>query len=157
MNYFLMRKTLAIVVITAIVATTTMTIAAPISARIPVPDDYIVKYEPTRIPQPAFTIDIVGGKGFTVKVVNTGDGNATDVVCNVEIIGGLFVNPKHFSGTQETLAIGGNLTILGAPKGIGLGFIFELPRIKINVNCTEGINATKTVIAKIFFSMITLQ
>jgi hypothetical protein len=75
----------------------------------------------------------------------------------VTIAGGLFVKPKEFSGTQANLGIGANFTVLGAPKGIGLGFLKPMPTITINVNCTEGISATKTVEAKIFFSKITLQ
>jgi hypothetical protein len=115
------------------------------------------KHVPSGIPQPAFVVDITGGKGFTVTVSNIGDGAATNVVCSIEIIGGLFVKPKQFTGNQGTLAPGANFTILGAPKGIGLGLILALPSIHISVTCTEGPSATKIVGAKIFFSKVTIQ
>jgi hypothetical protein len=69
----------------------------------------------------------------------------------------LFIKPKGFTMTQLTLDIGANFTVTGAPKGIGLGLFTPLPTINITVNCTQGIGATKTVQAKIFFSKITLQ
>jgi photosystem II stability/assembly factor-like uncharacterized protein len=115
------------------------------------------KHLPSGNPQPALTISIAGGKGFTVTVKNIGEADATNVTCDVTIEGGLFIKPKDFSKTQATLDIGGNFTLVGAPKGIGLGLLKPMPTIKINVNCTEGISATKTVQAKIFFSKITLQ
>jgi hypothetical protein len=115
------------------------------------------KHLPSEIPQPSFTIDITGGKGFTVNVSNVGDGDATNVVCTINITGGLFVKPKQFSGTQGTLIPGGKLTVIGAPKGIGLGIILPMPTIKIDVTCTQGVTATKTVSAKIFFSKVTIQ
>jgi len=117
----------------------------------------IWKHTPSETPKPLLTITIAGGKGFTVTVNNIGEAAATDVTCDVTIEGGLFVKPKEFSGTQANLGIGANFTVLGAPKGIGLGLFKPMPTITINVNCTEGISATKTVEAKIFFSKITLQ
>jgi len=109
------------------------------------------------ISQPAFSIDITGGKGFTVKINNIGEGSATDVTCDIIIEGGLFLKPKEFSGSQVTLGFGQNFTIPCAPKGIGLGFLTPIPSIKIDVTCSEGVSATKTVQAKIFFSKVTLQ
>jgi hypothetical protein len=117
----------------------------------------IFKHVPSGNPQPAFTIGITGGKGFSVKVSNVGEADATNVTCNIAITGGFIVNPKTFSGSQATLAMGGNMTIVGAPKGIGLGILLTIPSIKIDVTCGEGITATKTVTAKIFFSKVTLQ
>jgi photosystem II stability/assembly factor-like uncharacterized protein len=108
-------------------------------------------------PEPAFSIDVTGGKGFTINVINVGDKAATNVSCTVSITGGFIVNPKQFSGLSPSLAVGGNLTVLCAPKGIGLGIIFPMPSITIAVTCSEGVNATKTIQAKIFFSKITLQ
>ena len=107
-------------------------------------------------PTPLLTISIEGGKGFIVTVKNVGDGAATNVTCDVTIVGGLVIKPKDFSKTQATLDSGGNFTLVGAPKGIGLGILTPKPTIKINVNCTEGIGATYTVQAKIFFSKITI-
>jgi photosystem II stability/assembly factor-like uncharacterized protein len=115
------------------------------------------KHVPSGNPEPAFSIAVTGGKGFSVNVTNIGDADATNVTCNVTITGGFIVNPKEFSGSQAALSVGGNLTVIGAPKGIGLAIIFPIPSIKIDVTCTEGVTATKTVTAKIFFSKVTLQ
>jgi hypothetical protein len=112
---------------------------------------------PAAEPKPLLTISIVGGKGFTVTVKNVGDGEATDVTCDITIAGGLFIKPKEFTGDQATLGVGANFTVVGAPKGIGLGLLKPMPTITINVNCTQGVSATKTVPAKIFFSKVTIQ
>jgi photosystem II stability/assembly factor-like uncharacterized protein len=117
----------------------------------------IYKHVPSGNPQPAFTISVTGGKGFTVKVTNVGDGGATNVTCAITITGGLIVKPKDFSGSIAALAPSEILTVTGAPKGIGLGILTPIPSIKIDVACSEGITATKTVAAKIFFSSVTLQ
>ena len=117
----------------------------------------IWKHIPSVIPKPVLTISITGGKGFTVTVKNIGDADATNVVCNIAIEGGLFVNPKQFSGSQATLGIDQSFTITGAPKGIGLGILTGMPSIIMDATCDEGVSATKTVAAKIFFSTVTLQ
>ena len=117
----------------------------------------IWKHLPAAEPKPVLTISIVGGKGFTVTVKNIGDGEATDVTCDITIAGGLFINPKTFNENQATLGVGANFTVTGAPKGIGLGLLKPIPTITIDVNCTQGIGATKTIGAKIFFSKVTLQ
>ena len=117
----------------------------------------IWKHIPSETPKPALTISVTGGKGFTVKINNIGEANATNVTCNITIEGGLIIKPKEFSGSQANLGIGQNFTIACAPKGIGLGILTPIPSIKIDVTCSEGINATKTVAAKIFFSKVTLQ
>jgi photosystem II stability/assembly factor-like uncharacterized protein len=108
-------------------------------------------------PAPAFSIDVADGKGFSVIVMNVGDKAATNVTCDVTIEGGLFIRPKDFSKTEASLDVGANFTLLCAPKGIGLGLLKPMPTITINVNCSEGIGAVKTVQAKIFFSKVTLQ
>lgn len=117
----------------------------------------IFKHIPTGDLQPAFSIDVTGGKGFIVDVINVGDEIATNVICNVTVTGGFIVNPKHFSNSFPSLAVGGNLMVLGVPHGIGLGILFSMPNININVTCSEGVNASKTIPAKIFFSRILIQ
>ncbi|MBN1280385.1 MAG: hypothetical protein JXA00_01915 [Candidatus Thermoplasmatota archaeon] len=117
----------------------------------------IFKHVPSGNPEPAFTIGVEGGKGFTVSVTNVGEAEATNVDCAITIEGGLMVKPRDFSGNQATLGIGENLTVVGAPKGIGLGFITPVPSIIITVTCAENVTATRTVPAKIFFSRVTLQ
>lgn len=115
------------------------------------------KHLPSGDPQPALMISIVGGKGFNVTVSNVGEAPATSVTCEIVIEGGLIVIPKEFSGSQATLNVAQSFNVNGAPKGIGLGLLKPVPSIKINVNCAEGITATKTVPAKIFFSKVILQ
>ena len=117
----------------------------------------VYKHLPSETPQPALTITITGGKGFTVTVTNVGEANATNVVCNIEIAGGLFLKPKTFNGSQATLAVGETFDIPCAPKGIGLGILTPLPSIQMNAICDEGASAAKTSAAKIFFSQVTLQ
>lgn len=107
-------------------------------------------------PAPVFSITVTGGKGFTVTINNVGDAAATDVTCNITITGGLFIKPKAFSGEQATLGIGANFTVLGAPKGIGLGLLKPKPTITVTVNCAEDVTATKSVEAKIFLAKVTL-
>jgi hypothetical protein len=115
------------------------------------------KHIPSENPLPAFSVTVTGGKGFIVTITNIGEANATDVTCDITIEGGLVIKPKDFSGSLANLGVGQNFTVLGAPKGIGLGFLTPTPTIKISVNCTEGISAAKTVPAKIFFSKVTIQ
>lgn len=115
------------------------------------------KHFPSENPLPAFSVSVTGGKGFTVKVTNSGEASATNVVCDIAITGGLFITPKTFSGNKATLAIGANFTVAGAPKGIGLGIIKPIPTITITISCDEDVNVTKIVQAKIFLTKVTLQ
>lgn len=117
----------------------------------------VYKHVPSGTPQPALTISIAGGTGFTVTVSNVGEANATNVVCDIAITGGLFITPKEFSDTQGTLGVGETFTIACAPKGIGLGIIFPMPSIKMDATCDEGVNATKTSAARVFLTKVTLQ
>jgi photosystem II stability/assembly factor-like uncharacterized protein len=123
-------------------------------------DEYtggIFKHVPTGNPQPAFSIDITGGKGFTVNITNVGDIAATNATVNITITGGFFVTPKDFTSSLATLTVGGKMAVDCAVKGIGLGIIKPIPSIKIDVTCDEGVAATKTIQAKIFFSKVTIQ
>jgi hypothetical protein len=115
------------------------------------------KHLPSANPLPAFSISVVGGKGFTVNITNIGDADATDVTCDIAITDGFFVTPKTFSGNETSLAIGATFTVTGAPLGIGLGIIKPVPKITITVNCHEDVNATRTVQAKILLKRIILQ
>ncbi len=106
---------------------------------------------------PNFDIDIKGGKGITATIHNTGNAPATNVSWNIVIDGGFIFSEKITTGSNETIAVGENLTIQSAPKGIGLGLLFPIPKIQINITCAEGVTATKTVPAKIFLSRIIIQ
>jgi len=117
----------------------------------------VFKHVPSGTPEPALTISISGGKGFTVSINNVGEAAATNVVCNIGITGGLFIRPKEFTGNQATLGVGQTFSILCKPKGIGLGLVKPIPSIQMDVTCDEGISATKTSTAKIFFSNVKIQ
>jgi len=107
-------------------------------------------------PEPAFSIDVTGGKGFTVIVTNVGDKAATNVTVHSTVTGGFFLKPKEFTTTFATGAVGGDLAMNCTVKGIGLGIITPIPSITIDVTCGEGVTATKTIQAKIFFSKVTI-
>jgi hypothetical protein len=108
-------------------------------------------------PEPVFSIDATGGKGFTVNVTNVGDKDATNVTVDVTITGGFFVRPKDFTGSLATLTVGSTMTVDCGVKGIGLGIIKPIPSITIDVSCGEDATATRTIQAKIFFSQVTIQ
>jgi hypothetical protein len=115
----------------------------------------IWKYVPGA-PEPAFTIDIVGGKGFTATIKNVGEVDATNVNVAITIEGGFIIRPKAFSGTQASLGIGSNFTVSGAPKGIGLGLFTPMPKIKVHVTCDENVTADKSAEAKIILTRVNL-
>jgi hypothetical protein len=106
---------------------------------------------------PILNINVKGGKGITASINNTGFAPATNLSWSIVVEGGFIIRGKETTGSIGTIAVGETLTILGAPKGIGLGLVFPIPSIKINVTCAEGVAATKTVQAKIFFSKVTIQ
>jgi probable HAF family extracellular repeat protein len=107
--------------------------------------------------KPNFNINVKGGKGITASINNTGYAPATNLSWSIVVDGGLIVRGKETTGSIVTIAVGETLTILGTPKGIGLGLFFPIPSIKIGVTCTEGVTVTKTIQAKIFFSTVTIQ
>ena len=117
----------------------------------------IFKHIPTGNPEPAFSIDITGGKGFSANITNVGDIAAKNATVDITITGGFFVTPKDFTDSLEILTVGGKIRMDCAVKGIGLGIITLIPSIKINITCDEGVTATKTIQAKIFFSKVTIQ
>lgn len=123
-------------------------------------DEYtggIFKHIPTGNPLPAFSIDVVGGKGFFVNVTNVGDDTATNVTVSITISGGFIIRPTDFTASLATCEVGQNIGVDCAVKGLGLGIFKPIPSLKIDVTCSEDVTATKTVQAKIFFSRVTLQ
>lgn len=108
-------------------------------------------------PEPAFSIDVTGGKGFSVVVTNVGDKAATNVTVKSTVTGGFFVKPKDFTASLAAFPVGWNFTSNCTVKGIGLGIIIPIPSIKIDVTCGEDVTATKTILAKIFFSKVAVQ
>jgi photosystem II stability/assembly factor-like uncharacterized protein len=116
------------------------------------------KHLPSAAPQPAFTIDITGGKGINVTVKNVGEGNATIINYNLSIVGGLFMKQRLFSGTRASLVSGASFSFTETIMGIGLGILKKpVPTITVKVTCSQGVSQVKTVSAKIFFSKVTIQ
>jgi photosystem II stability/assembly factor-like uncharacterized protein len=109
---------------------------------------------PSANPEPALTASLSGGKGFTLKINNVGDGEATGVTYNATISGGLFVKQRTFTGTFDSIAPGASVNKTCAVMGIGFGILKDKPVIKLTVTCSEGKNATASLTAKIVFSKV---
>jgi len=116
--------------------------------------DGMFKHVPTEVPEPLLTASIAGGKGFSIKISNIGDGNATGVTFTATIEGGLFMKQREYPGTAGTIASGANFTQTFSVMGIGLGIIKPKPVITLTAQCAEGKNATATLTAKILFSKV---
>jgi hypothetical protein len=115
------------------------------------------KHIPSGVPQPAFSIDVTGGKGINVTVHNVGDGDATSISYTVNITNGLWVKTRTFSGTHASLAAGTSFSFAEKITGIGLGILKPIPSIKVTVTCSQGVTQEKVVNAKIVFSKVTIQ
>jgi hypothetical protein len=110
-------------------------------------------------PKPEFTINIAGGKGISVTVTNTGKGNATNLVCTVNIAGGFWMKTRDFTENQAALASGANWQFSEKVTGIGLGILkkYPIPTITVSVACAENVTGAAVVNAKIMFSKVTIQ
>jgi hypothetical protein len=111
---------------------------------------------PSANPEPALTASLAGGKGFTLKINNVGDGEATGIAYNVTITGGLFVKQRTYTGTFDSIASGASVNKTNAVMGLGLGIIKDKPVFKLSVTCNEGKTASATMTAKIVFSKVTV-
>lgn len=115
----------------------------------------VYKYTPGAA-EPALSItQVLDGQGVTATVKNVGTADATDVEYSIEITGGFIINPKTGSGDLGVLAPGAEAEFSLAPKGIGLGIIFEKPAITLSVTCAEGASDETTRSARIFLSKVT--
>lgn len=97
---------------------------------------------------PFFDIRIAGGLGITSTIRNIGGGNATNVVANITVAGGLV-----FSGSEKTLNLGdiaANSSVSAKSMIIGFG----IPTITVSVICDEGANATKNASAFILLFLV---
>ncbi len=97
---------------------------------------------------PHLTVSLVsGGIGVTAKATNDGEANATNLVCNIAITGGILhkVNVSK-TATQAALLVGGDFSFKS-------GFFLGLGAISITVSatCDEGVSATQSYTAKILF------
>jgi hypothetical protein len=114
---------------------------------------------PPPVPKPEFTISIAGGKGITVTVTNTGKGNATNLVCTVNIASGFWMKTRDFTENHAALASGANFVFTEKVMGIGLGILkkYPIPTITVSLTCAENVTAAAVVNAKIMFSKVTIQ
>ena len=115
----------------------------------------VYKYTPGAAEPALSIIEVLDGTGITATGKNIGTADATDVEYSIEITGGFIINPKTGSGPLGVLAPGEEANFSLAPKGIGLGIIFEKPAITITVDCAEGVSDETTRTARIFFSRVT--
>jgi len=107
---------------------------------------------------PEITIGAIkGGKGITVAIRNSGNGDATDVTYTIEITGGLFINTKSGSGNLGTISPSGSEDITLKPFGIGLGIFTPMPKIIVTANCAEGKSASRNQLAKIILNNVVIQ
>jgi hypothetical protein len=97
---------------------------------------------------------ISGGKGISVSIRNNGNGDATDVSYNIEITGGLFINPKSESGDLGTLGPGDSEKITFSPFGIGFGIFTPMPNIIVTANCAEGSSDSRSQSARIILTSV---
>ena len=100
---------------------------------------------------------IEGGKGISAIIKNNGNGDATDVTYNIEIIGGLFINPSSDSGNYNTLGPQESKEITLSPFGIGLGIFTDMPKITITVDSAEGSSDTSSKEARIILNYVFIQ
>ena len=77
---------------------------------------------------------ITGGMGITTTIQNSGAGDASEVVVDVVIGGGLFMVVDSFS--QETsINAGDSVEISGPIFGFGLGILSDMPTVSVTVTC----------------------
>ena len=101
---------------------------------------------PHLLPHLAIT-EIKGGVGVSATVTNDGDAEATNVVTNIHVTGGILrrINVSK-DNTFTGIAIDGT-------QSIKTGMFFGLGAISITVTatCDEGVSASQTATGKIFF------
>ena len=77
---------------------------------------------------------ITGGMGITTTVLNSGTGDANDVVVDVVVDGGLFFLKNSFS-QDVSIDADESVEISGSIFGIGLGILSDMPTITVTVTC----------------------
>ena len=104
--------------------------------------------------QPVLSItNISGGKGLTMTIQNTGDANATGIIGDLLITGGLFIRQGTYV-FPDSIPAGETATVTVPLFGVGFGFLKAIPQITVNVACTEQSSATAAQQFKIFLSQV---
>lgn len=112
------------------------------------------------IPYPDLDITAIeGGKGVLATFENVGDADATNIHWDITIDKGFFFLSRKSSGNIATLESDQSSEIHMSIFGMGLGKIFELPIITIDIKCDEGFSAfdKKSINSTIFLSTVTLM
>lgn len=111
-------------------------------------------YGDVSTPMPQLNITgIIGGKGVTIEIENSGDANATGVTVEALITGGLFIHQGQYTA-PETIEAGKKVTIIVPLFGIGFGIVKDLPAVAVTVACTEQSAITADQQFKIFLSIV---
>lgn len=111
-------------------------------------------YGDVSTPMPQLNITgIIGGKGLTIEIENSGDANATGVTGDVLITGGLFIHQGLYT-FPETIEAGKKVTVIVPLFGIGFGILKDMPQITVTVTCTEQSAITATTQFKVFLSRV---
>ncbi|UCD14264.1 MAG: hypothetical protein JSW60_02290 [Thermoplasmatales archaeon] len=115
------------------------------------------KYTPEE-EEPELAIgSITGGKGIKAEIKNNGFADATNVVYDITISGGLIIIPKTDSGDLGTITPGESKEVTMSPIGIGLGIITPIPQITVTAECTEGSSAEKSANARIILFFVQIK
>lgn len=104
--------------------------------------------------KPQLSIEVTGGIGLNVNVMNTGNGDATNVRVNGTIEGGFFVTPRNFSKPITTLGSNQSYVFHVSTFGVGLGVIKPLPEITVGAVCDQEVSAEKVLPVKILLFLV---
>lgn len=92
-------------------------------------------------PMPVLEIETIKGPiGVTATIKNTGDANATNVKWDIAFTGGMVLLGKAKNGTIPAIAAAGGIGTAKIPLVLGFGKSV----IGVNVNCDQGISASKS-------------
>ncbi len=92
---------------------------------------------------------ISGGLGLTAVIKNIGNADAAGINWSVTIEGGLFIFPREFSGTLESLDPGESAEIKIKIFGIGLGILTDIVRIIVTVSAPNANTVEEIATAKV--------
>ncbi len=117
------------------------------------PNDFNFVLTGETIEAPALSIDIAGGFGVTSTITNSGAVDATNVIADYTITGGIILVP---SGGVKTVTVG----TISKDGGTGTANCFILgfgkPIITVDVTCDEGVMASATFEPKLVFLFLVL-
>jgi outer membrane protein assembly factor BamB len=113
-------------------------------------------YGTVSVPKPVLNItQISGGKALTIKIANQGDTDATGIVGELNITGGLFIHQGEYS-FPVTIPAGDTSNVTVPLFGVGLGILKAVPQLSVDVSCNEGSSASARQQFRIFLMRITI-